>query len=194
MDELVTYLSWNGMITSVFGLVASTIPIATATDLLRSLPSYKVSKAGPAVTPMYVAGGLLFIVFIFWFWQNNNLRQSQNKMKALKRIISTITGLEITGVLGAGIVSIFFRGAAPVPRDYSWVLDAMLFIYILDFIACCLLLHGMRTLKESLIKVFLVYNYLLCGVMFMGLIGTGIFFSFFSTIKSSCFVISQRVK
>jgi len=188
MTDFVAFLGWTGMcLSSLMGLVAAAMTTVTI-DLNNGVFLYREwfhdtpwDVRDIIAGLMQGIGGFLLVIAVGFFLLNFFLRKKnkENNLKGVKKILTIICS--ISAVFKILVYSIpYFLNVG--------IGNLSGLIHIPSIIFCCFLFHGIRKEKSGFVKAFLVYHYVVFGILMaaatIGSVVAGAIFGMFIIVPS----------
>merc|ERR1712029_1191501 len=176
INRFLTFLSWNGIVHSIIGIIAGVAILCLPTDMMKL---HGVSREfNPHVVALalqpwtYIFGAVLLIFSLIWLVLNINLKKNIEKMTALKRICNFISGMDIFIWCVYSVILII-----SMARSYGFNFFSLILIFILFIVFESIQLHGIRVEKRSFTKAFVIFIYVML-TLFLGVyLGAALYFA-----------------
>jgi len=180
INRFLTFLSWNGIVHSIIGIIAGAAVLCLPTDMMKLHGVFRELHVNPhdvalALQPWaYIFGAVLLIFFLIWLVLNINLKKNIEEMTALKRICNFISGMDIFIWCVYSVILII-----SMARSYGFNFFSLipLAIFILFIVFESIQLHGIRVEKRSFTKAFVIFIYVML-TLFLGVyFGAALYFA-----------------
>ena len=178
INRFITFLSWNGIVHSIIGIIAGVAILCLPTDMMKL---HGVSREfNPHVLALalqpwaYIFGAVLLIFALIWLVLNINLKKNIEEMTALKRICNFISGMDIFIWCVYSVILIISMAWSYGFNFFSLI---PLAIFILFIVFESIQLHGIRVEKRSFTKAFVIFIYVML-TLFLGVyFGAALYFA-----------------
>jgi len=170
INRFLTFLSWNGIVHSIIGIIAGAAVLCLPTDMMKL---HGVSREfNPHVVALalqpwaYIFGAVLLIFSLIWLVLNINLKKNIEEMTALKRICNFISGMDILVWCVYSVILII---------SMAWSYGFNFFILFIVFES--IQLHGIRVEKRSFTKAFVIFIYVMLILVLGVYLGAAFYFA-----------------
>merc|ERR1712227_310388 len=178
INGFLTFLSWNGIVHSIIGIIAGAAVLCLPTDMMKL---HGVSREfNPYVLALalqpwsYIFGAVLLIFSLIWLVLNINLKKNIEEMTALKRICNFISRMAIFIWCVYSVILII-----SMARSYGFNFFSLipLAIFILFIVFESIQLHGIRVEKRSFTKAFVIFIYVMLILVLGVYLGAAFYFA-----------------
>merc|ERR1711963_385066 len=170
INRFLTFLSWNGIVHSIIGIIAGAAVLCLPTDMMKL---HGVSREfNPYVLALalqpwaYIFGAVLLIFSLIWLVLNINLKKNVEEMTALKRICNFISGMDILVWCVYSVILII---------SMAWSYGFNFFILFIVFES--IQLHGIRVEKRSITKACVIFIYVMLTLALGFYLGAALYFA-----------------